>query len=169
MDNQTSAVPGTESLTGMTYWIDYARANWTTIRREPGFSAYDPGITPRGPYVLVQEYRKPSKTAGGIMLPKDVQDFNQAVVAVGLVLALGSGCYRHSDGEPWAEGSWCAVGDYVSIPKMSDEKWVVGDATFQRTDGKDGDGAIFRLVRHDHVRGVFTDLALIPTFNKQVA
>lgn len=129
--------------------------------RQPGFPQADPGIRPTGPYLLCQEYRKPAVSKGGIILTAETQDFLQAVSCVGLVIAVGPGCYRSPDGIPWAEGAWCQPGDYVGLPKFSDEKWVVKNDS--------GEHAVFRLVPHDAIRGVFTNLAMIPDFNKQVA
>lgn len=126
-----------------------------------GFPDFDPGVEPRGPYVLIQEFTKPAKTKGGLMLLRDTKDFNQATVSVGKVIALGDGCYKSVDGVPWAEGPWCKPGDYVRVPRLSDEKWLVGDP--------EGVHAFFRMVAHDSIRGVFTDLSLIPEYNTVVA
>lgn len=144
-------------------------AFWYVRDRQPGFPQFDPGLKPCGPYLLIQEYSKPSTTAGGLILLRETQSFDQATVSVGLVLAIGPGCFRFADGTPWAEGPWCEVGDYVKLPRLSDQKWVVGDPEYVRTAGEKGNGAIFRMVAHDVISGVFTDLSLIPTFNTVVA
>lgn len=93
---------------------------------DEAFPKVDPLVTPCGDNVLVQ-IRSPKRTTkGGIHLVTDVRDTEFWATQVAKVLALGPVAYRYHDTlEPWPEGPWCAVGDYVRIPKHGGDRWTV--------------------------------------------
>ncbi len=71
------------------------------------------GILPTGGHLLVLPDKVEEKTAGGIYLPKTVQDKEQMAATVGTLIAVGTGAWVDlDDGKPWA-----AVGDKVSYAR----------------------------------------------------
>jgi len=71
------------------------------------------GIVPTGGHLLVLPEKVEEMTAGGIYMPKTVQDKEQNFVTVGKLVAVGKSAWTDlDDGNPWAE-----VGDKVSYAK----------------------------------------------------
>jgi len=71
------------------------------------------GIIPAGGHLLVLPNKVEEKTAGGIYLPKTVQDREQREATIGLLVAVGPGAWKDlDDGSPWA-----AVRDKISYPR----------------------------------------------------
>lgn len=93
---------------------------------EQAFPNVDPGHVPFGARVLVQ-IRTPMKmTKGGIALAEETRDTEQWNTQIGKVIALGPGAYRdRTTNEPWPEGAWCKVGDFVRCPKYGGDRWEV--------------------------------------------
>jgi co-chaperonin GroES (HSP10) len=91
------------------------------------FPAVDPGAIPLGARVLVQ-LRKAKKrmTDSGIILPEETRDTERAQNPVAKVIALGPLAFKKRDTmEPWVEGIWCEVGDFLRVPKWTGDRWVV--------------------------------------------
>lgn len=90
------------------------------------FPAVDPGETPLGQLVLLQVKQPANRTAGGLILTKnDIEtEFDNTQVAK--VVALGKLAYHTRDTmQPWPEGAWVAVGDYVRISQHNGKRWTV--------------------------------------------
>lgn len=82
------------------------------------FPEIDPGITPFGSRVLVQIRAVKELSAGGIFLPPTTTDTERDNTQVALVRAVGPLSYRNRNTmELWPEGAWCAVGEFVFVPK----------------------------------------------------
>ncbi|NBO55067.1 MAG: hypothetical protein EBU84_10860 [Actinobacteria bacterium] len=97
--------------------FDEAEMSWA-------FPAVDPGAKPLGARILVQLRR-------------------QNMVAK--VVAVGPLAFKKRDTmEPWPEGSWCEVGDFIRVPKWGGDRWEVAV-----TDQPDEDPALF-AVFNDH-------------------
>lgn len=102
------------------------------------FPDVPPGMKPFGGRVLVQIRRIPKVTKGGIELPPEALDAEKWNTQVGKVVALGPLAFKNTTtAEPWPEGSWCKVGDFVRTPKFGGDRWEVqvpfdkgGDALF---------------------------------------
>ena len=65
---------------------------------------------------------------------------------VAKVLAIGPIAFKHRDTmQPWPEGTWCEVGDYIRVPKWGGDRWEVA------VEGEDPleDKALF-MVLNDH-------------------
>lgn len=93
---------------------------------EEAFPTADPGGVPVGGRVLVQLRSAKQKSAGGIVLVEETKDFEKWNTAVGKVIALGPLAYKNRDtGEPWPEGEWVQVGDFVRVPKWGGDRWEV--------------------------------------------
>jgi co-chaperonin GroES (HSP10) len=93
---------------------------------EEAFPNAEPGLVPTGGRVLVQLRNAKRRSAGGLILTAESKDFEKWNTAVGKVLALGELAYKdRMTGEPWPEGAWVQVGDYVRVPKWGGDRWEV--------------------------------------------
>lgn len=90
------------------------------------FPDVDPGIIPFGYLVLVQ-LRTPRKLSkGGLIIPDEVRDSERYRVQTGLVRGLGPSAFRNRTTlEPWREGAWCRLGDFVRCPMYGGDRWIV--------------------------------------------
>jgi co-chaperonin GroES (HSP10) len=91
------------------------------------FPAVDPGAKPLGARILVQLRRTKSKTTkGGIILVEETRETEKAQNMVAKVIEIGPLAFRKRDTmEPWPEGSWAEVGDYLRVPKWGGDRWDV--------------------------------------------
>lgn len=93
---------------------------------DEAFPAADPGVTPFGSRVLVQIRTPMAKTKGGIILTSDVRETEHYNTQIAKVIAVGSLAFKNRNTmEPWPEGSWCAVGEYVRVPRYGGDRWSV--------------------------------------------
>lgn len=106
------------------------------------FPQVEPGAIPLGTRVLIQLRTPKAKSAGGILLTTDTKDTEKWNTQVGRVVSIGPLAFRNrSTQEPWPEGSWVSVGDFVRVPKYGGDRWQV--------DIKDQDPALF-VMFNDH-------------------
>lgn len=95
---------------------------------EEAFPDVDPNYEPFGSLVLLQirvAKRKVSKDSK-IELPDEVRTTIQANTQVAKVIAVGSLAFHNRNtGQPWPEGSWAKVGEYVRIPRYLGDRWEV--------------------------------------------
>ena len=88
------------------------------------FPSVDPGIRPFGSRVLVQIRRARTKSKGGIIYADVTKDTELDNTCVAKVIAIGPLAYKNRNTmEPWAEGRWCDVGDFVFVPKYGGLRW----------------------------------------------
>ena len=94
---------------------------------EWAFPAVDPGAVPLGGRILVQLRRTKKKTTGaGIILVEETKETEKWQNMVAKVIAIGPLAFKKRDTmEPWPEGSWCDVGDYLRVPKWGGDRWEV--------------------------------------------
>lgn len=93
---------------------------------EQAFPEADPGLVPFGSDVLIQLKTPPTHSAGGIALVEESRETDQWNMQVGKVIAFGPVCFCNRETlEPWPEGKWCSVGDYVRVPKYGGDRWWV--------------------------------------------
>lgn len=71
---------------------------------------------PCGWRLLVLQYVRPERSAGGVYIPEAVKQEDRWQGRVGLVLAMGPGCW--ADRARYPEGPWAAPGDVVVWPKL---------------------------------------------------
>lgn len=115
------------------------------------FPDVDPGLQPFSSLVLLQIRRPRKKSEGGIHLPDDVVDAEKWNTQVALVRAVGPLAFMNRTTlQPWPEGAWAAVGDYVRIAKYTPDRWEVpfGPADDER--------ALFTLVKDTDLLGKIT-------------
>lgn len=102
----------------------------------------DAGFTPFGSRVLVQLRRVKSVTKSGIILTSSTKDTEAWNTQVARIERMGPLAFCKRDtGEPWAEGVWAKIGDFVRVPRWGGDRWSVAD--------KDGQEVAF-LVLNDH-------------------
>jgi len=111
------------------------------------FPAVDPGARPLGARVLVQLRRTKKKTtSAGIILPEETRETEKWQNMVAKVIELGPIAFRKRDTmEPWVEGVWCQVGDYIRVPKWGGDRWEV------KVPGEDkNEDPVLFMVLNDH-------------------
>jgi co-chaperonin GroES (HSP10) len=90
------------------------------------FPEVDPQAKPLGARILVQLKRTKKTTASGIILHKETKETEKWQNMVAKVLIIGPLAFKNRDTmQPWPEGSWCEVGDYVRVPKWGGDRWEV--------------------------------------------
>jgi co-chaperonin GroES (HSP10) len=91
------------------------------------FPVVDPGAKPLGGRILVQLRRTKQKTTGaGIILVEETKETEKWNNMVAKVLMIGPLAFKNRDTmQPWPEGSWCEVGDYIRVPKWGGDRWEV--------------------------------------------
>lgn len=117
------------------------------------FPKIDPGVTPTGPWVLVQK-RAPRGKIGSIITSDDTREVDGWRERVGKVLAIGPGSFKNVDG-PDAFGvgeGWPKVGDLVLIPSS-------GGTDFIRL-AKDGTKITITMFHWRDLMGIVQDVAL---------
>jgi len=94
---------------------------------EEAFPSIDPLMAPYGGRVLVQlRAVKEKVTASGIVLPEETKEAEKWNTQVGKVIAIGPLAFRKRDTmEPWPEGAWAQVGEYVRVPKWGGDRWEI--------------------------------------------
>jgi co-chaperonin GroES (HSP10) len=111
------------------------------------FPSVDPGAKPLGGRVLVQLRRTKKKTtAAGIILVEETKETEKWQNMVAKVIEIGPLAFKHRDTmQAWPEGSWCAPGDYIRVPKWGGDRWEV------KVEGEDKfeDPALF-MILNDH-------------------
>ena len=72
---------------------------------------------PTGWRLLVLPFKMKEKTIGGVILAEDTLERQQVASQVGLVMAMGSQCYK--DKERYPEGPWCKEKDWVMFARYA--------------------------------------------------
>jgi co-chaperonin GroES (HSP10) len=94
---------------------------------QEAFPAVDPGAKPVGGRILVQwRQTKKTVTSSGIVLVEETKETEKWNNQVAKVVALGPLAFKKRDSlEPWPEGNWIEIGDYVRMPKWGGDRWEV--------------------------------------------
>jgi co-chaperonin GroES (HSP10) len=94
---------------------------------EEAFPVIDPLMAPYGARVLVQlRAVKDKVTSSGIYIPEESKETEKWNTMIGKVLAVGPLAFKKRDTmEPWVEGVWCQVGEYVRVPKWGGDRWEI--------------------------------------------
>lgn len=122
---------------------------------EEAFPRVNHNLEPFGSRVLVQLRTAKLMTKGGIALVGETQETIQWNNQVGKVIALGPLCFKDSKTmQKWPEGDWCAVGDYVRVPKHGGDRFEVKVPGREKDDG---DVALFVTVDHLNLLGRVPD------------
>jgi co-chaperonin GroES (HSP10) len=91
---------------------------------EEAFPPVNPEIRPLGARVLVQFKQTPKKvTASGIVLVEETKETEKWNTQVAKVVAIGPLAFKKRESmDPWPEGAWATVGDYVRVPKWGGDR-----------------------------------------------
>jgi len=91
------------------------------------FPSVDPGAKPLGGRILVQLRRAKQKTtSAGIILVEETKETEKWQNMVAKVIEIGPLAFKHRDTmQPWPEGSWIEVGEYIRVPKWGGDRWEV--------------------------------------------
>jgi co-chaperonin GroES (HSP10) len=91
------------------------------------FPSVDPGAKPLGGRILVQLRRAKQKTtSAGIILVEETKETEKWQNMVAKVIEIAPLAFKHRDTmQPWPEGSWIEVGDYIRVPKWGGDRWEV--------------------------------------------
>jgi co-chaperonin GroES (HSP10) len=69
---------------------------------------------------------KRTVTSAGIVLVEETKETEKWNNQVAKVISIGPLAFRKRDTlEPWPEGNWVEVGDYVRMPKWGGDRWEV--------------------------------------------
>lgn len=118
---------------------------------DEAFPPVDPQFVPTGNRVLLQLRTAKRVTKGKVWIPDEVRDTEAANTQVARVIAVGTLAFRNRDTmEPWPEGAWFEVGDYVRCPKYGGDRWSV------KTGGPDNEEAVLCLFKETDIGGKFT-------------
>ena len=124
------------------------------------FPVVDPGAAPLGARILVQLKGIGKKsTNSGIILVHETREAEKWANMVAKVVAIGPLAFKKRDTmEPWPEGSWCEIGDYLRVPKWGGDRWEVPFG-----DGEDR--ALFMILNdHEVIAKVTGDPLAMRTF-----
>ena len=99
---------------------------YTEEEMKAAFPDVDPAFVPLGNRVLVQLRSARTVSRGGIILTGDTTETEKWNTQVAKVRAIGQLAFRNNTTlEPWPEGDWCKIGDFVRIPKFLQDKWEI--------------------------------------------
>lgn len=128
---------------------------------EDAFPDVNPGVMPTGNLVLVQMRQVPLRTPTGLLLDAETRQTEKDNNQVAKVIAVGPLAFHNRDtGQPWPEGAWCKVGDFVRVPKYQGDVWTM---PYRRPDREvdEATGRWREIVATDYVRfALFKDLAI---------
>jgi co-chaperonin GroES (HSP10) len=90
------------------------------------FPNVQPGMAPFGGRVVVQLRRIKKKTAGKIILVEETKENEKWNNMIGKVVDVGPLAFKNKDTmQPWPEGTWAEVGDFVRVPKWGGDRWEI--------------------------------------------
>jgi co-chaperonin GroES (HSP10) len=94
---------------------------------EEAFPNVDPMMAPYGARVLVQLRAVKEKVSkAGLVLVEETRETEKWNTMIGKIIAIGPLAFKKRESmEPWPEGSWAEVGDFVRVPKWGGDRWEV--------------------------------------------
>jgi co-chaperonin GroES (HSP10) len=109
------------------------------------FPDVKPGQAPFGGRVIVQ-LRRIKKTSGRIIIVDETKENEKWNNMIGKVVALGPLAFKNRDTmQPWTEGAWAEVGDFVRVPRWGGDRW-----DRPAPDTKDGEDPVLFMTINDH-------------------
>lgn len=108
------------------------------------------GQSPFGGRVIVQ-LRRIKKKAGMIIIVDETKESEKWNNMIGKVVAIGPLAFKNRDTmQPWPEGSWAQVGDFVRVPKWGGDRW-------ERPVPDDEDPVLFMTINDHELIAKVTD------------
>lgn len=90
------------------------------------FPNVDPGAQPLGGRVLLQIRRVRKRSSGGLVIVAETRETELWNTQVAKVIGVGPLAFKKKDNlEPWPEGIWAEVGDFVRVPRYGGDRWTV--------------------------------------------
>lgn len=90
------------------------------------FPAVNPQFRPFGSKILVQLRRVMTKSKGGIYLGNEERRTEAWNMQVGKLIAMGPLAFKNrKTAEPWPEGVWANIGDFVRFPRWGGDRLTV--------------------------------------------
>lgn len=121
---------------------------------------------PLGSIVMVMLKLPPLKLTGAFEVNDDDRHTERDNQQVGKVVAMGPLAFRRRETcEPWPEGAWCGIGDFVYVPKyQGDRTRIKHKRTYTEFDDRTG-REVSKTVIDDLEFASFKDLAIIGRFD----
>lgn len=103
-----------------------ARSRLAFANIDEAFPQVDCGHGAFNNRVIVQIRTVKERTKGGIHLLKETLDTEHDNTQIGKVIVIGPVAFRNRDTlDPWPEGAWAKVGDFVRVPKYGGDRFEV--------------------------------------------
>ena len=117
------------------------------------FPDVNPGQRPFGGRVIVQ-LRRIKKRSGMIIIVDETKENEKWNNMIGKVVALGPLAFKNRDTmQPWAEGSWAELGDFVRVPKWGGDRWERNVSNGE----KDSEPVLFMTINDHELISSITD------------
>ena len=102
------------------------------------FPIIDPLMAPYGARILVQlRADKEKVSSAGIFIPQETKETEKWNTQVGKIISIGPLAFKKRESmEPWPEGAWAQVGDFVRVPKWGGDRWEIDFKDEQGAEGK---------------------------------
>lgn len=108
------------------------------------FPEVSPGQRPFGGRVIVQ-LRRIKKKSGMIIIVDETKENEKWNNMIGKVVAIGPLAFKNRDTmQPWAEGSWAELGDFVRVPRWGGDRWE------RKVPTEDGEDPVLFMTINDH-------------------
>lgn len=126
---------------------------------DEAFPSVDPGLEPFGSLVLVLIRQPKASSAGGIIVDTESRKTDHYNTQIAKVIAIGPIAFlNRNTGEPWPEGAWARIGDFVRVPRYGGDRWTMD---YQRDEIQTKDGKLKTVRVTDEVHfALFKDLDL---------
>ena len=108
------------------------------------FPEVNPGQRPYGGRVIVQ-LRRVKKKSGMIIIVDETKENEKWNNMIGRIVAIGPLAFKNRDTmQPWVEGSWAEIGDFVRVPRWGGDRWE------RPVPGEDGEDPVLFMTINDH-------------------
>ena len=108
------------------------------------FPEVNPGQRPYGGRVIVQ-LRRVKKKSGMIIIVDETKENEKWNNMIGRIVAIGPLAFKNRDTmQPWAEGSWAEIGDFVRVPRWGGDRWE------RPVLDEDGEDPVLFMTINDH-------------------
>jgi len=132
--SEIKPIPTIEGKAGMSDPVELAWA----------FPEVDPGQRPFGGRVIVQ-LRRVKKKSGMIIIVDETKENEKWNNMIGRIVAIGPLAFKNRDTmQPWAEGSWAEIGDFVRVPRWGGDRWE------RSVPSEDGEDPVLFMTINDH-------------------
>jgi co-chaperonin GroES (HSP10) len=117
------------------------------------FPDVTPGQRPFGGRVIIQ-LRRIKKRSGMIIIVDETKENEKWNNMIGKVVAIGPLAFKNRDTmQPWAEGSWAELGDFVRVPRWGGDRWE----RFVSSEEKNSEPVLFMTINDHELISAITD------------